>query len=114
MSEIRKREDELRTSAAEKACNSIKRTVVIAEIGKAEGVEVTEADFEKEVVAISERTGAKLDMINEYLAEDQRRDAYEERIFRAKTMAVIMSHAKVQDKKLDPDQFEAEEQNEET
>ena len=106
-SEIEEQEDEIRAEAHKNAEEEIKKYFLLRELGKAEGIEVTEEDMEKEAEAIMERTGAAMDTITRYLDESGERDNYTDRIFRRKAMAVVIGNAKITEKEL-PREPEAE------
>ncbi len=105
--QIESRMEEIRKQAEESAVEEIKRTVTLTEIGEAEGIEVTDADFESEITNISRQTGVDSDTVSQYLSEEaDRRNTYEGRIFRAKAMDLIMEHAKVTDKEVPREEIE--------
>jgi trigger factor len=105
--QIESRMEDIRKQADESAIDEIKRTVTLSEIGSAEGIEVTDADFESEATNIALQTGVDSDTVSRYISEEaDRRSMYESRIFRAKAMNVIMEHAKVTDKEVPQDEIE--------
>ncbi len=106
VSEIEKQEEEIRKRAEETALSGIKGFVVVNEIGSAEGIEVTEEDFEKEAMAIRDRTGMEMDVISRFLGQQEQRDEYENRIYREKSMAVVMDNAKLVDKEVQRQELE--------
>ncbi|HPO13719.1 MAG TPA: trigger factor [Candidatus Hydrogenedentes bacterium] len=110
-SEIEAKEEEIRKDCEARALRSIKSLVAINEIGAAEGVEVTEEDFEKEAEAIVSRTGMGLDVVKRYLSEDKSRDDVSDRIFRQKTVAIIVDNAQVTHKELSAEDWEKELEN---
>ncbi len=110
-SEIEAQEETLRKDAEERALRSIKSLVCINEIGAAEGVEVTEADFEKEAEEIVGRTGMGMDVVKRYLSEDKSRDDLSDRIFRQKTVSVILENAQITHKELSAEDWEKELEN---
>jgi len=107
-SEINARAEELRKAAEEAALREIKAYVAVNEIGQAEGIEVTEDDFEKEAEAIMSRTGITADVISRYLRQEDKRDEYEDRIFRKKALAVVMDNAKIVEKEVPREELEKE------
>ena len=107
--DIEAREEELRKEARDNAEQEIKSFFTLREIGKAEGIEVSEEDFEAEAESIQARTGAERDMITRFLQEDEHRDSYTDRIFRRKAMQALLSHAKIVEKELTR---ESDEENE--
>ncbi len=105
--QIESRMEELRKGAEESAVDEIKRTVTLMEIGSAEGIEVTDADFESEASTIAMQTGIDSDTVAQYMSEESdRRSMYEGRIYRAKAMDLIMEHAKVTDKEVPREEIE--------
>ncbi len=103
---VREHEDEMRVEARKKAVNDIKYVVTLSEIGEAEGVEVTDEDFEQEVASLAERTGAATEMVSRYIEEGDRKSSYEGRIFRAKALQVVMDHATVTDKEVTQEELD--------
>ena len=107
LNQIEGREDELRESAKTGALREMQELTVLNAIGDAEKVEVTEADFEAEIAQVAESAGAPAESVTQYIQEEEsRRNSYEDRIFRAKSLAVIMDKAKVTDKEVPRDQIE--------
>lgn len=104
---IREQEEELRAHARDNAVAEIKRVVVLNEIGEAEAIEVSDDDLESEMELMAARIGVGLDMIGDYIGEDaERRSRYEDRIYRAKALKVIMDNAIVTDKEVTEDELE--------
>ncbi len=114
MSDITAREDEMRENAKTSAENNLKRLVALLEAGKAEGVEVTEQDFEQEAEAISQRTGMELDLVSTYLSQGDHRGEYEDRIFRNKALKAVMAHVAVEDKEVESAELEQPDETEES
>jgi len=109
--QIESRMEEIRKGAEESAIDEIKRTVTLSEIGSAEGIEVTDEDFESEATTIALQTGMDSDTVSQYISEEaDRRSMYEGRIFRAKAMNVIMEHATIADKEVPRDEIEEADQ----
>jgi trigger factor len=105
--QIEQRSDEIKAAARENAVREIKQLVTLNEIGEAEGVEVTEEDFEAETTILAARTGLDLDRIQQYFSEQQdRRRTHEARIIREKALRVIMENAVITDKEVPAEQFE--------
>lgn len=105
--QIEQRMDEVKKQADESAIDEIKRTVTLNEIGEAEGIEVTDEDFESEAAQIAMQTGVQTDLVSRYISEEtDRRSIYESRIFRAKAMNAVMEHAKISDKEVPSDEIE--------
>lgn len=99
--QIEQRREELLEEARKDAILEIKRMVTLNEIGDAEGIEVTDADFESMAEDIAARTGMRADMVSQYMSEEsQRRGTYEGRIFREKAIKIVMEHAKITDKEV--------------
>ena len=107
-SEIEVRKEELLQKARANAIRNIRAFVAINEIGRAEGIKVTEADFEQEAEAIQDRTGMELDVISRFLQEDDRKDEYENRIFRKKALALVMENASVVEKEVSSEELDEE------
>ncbi len=105
-SEIEAREEELRSEAEANALREIKGYFTINQIGEAEDVDVTEADFEKEAEAIRERTGAERETIVRFLQQADQREEYVSRIFRRKALEVVMDHAKLTDVPVSREEME--------
>ena len=108
-SEIKEKEEEILQKAHDEAAHDIKAVVTVSEIGKAEGVEISEEDWEQEAEAIAERSGADMELIGKFLAQKEQRSEYEERIFRRKAVAALMSHATVTDKQVEREELEKRE-----
>ena len=107
LSQIESREEELREAARNGALREMQELTVLNEIGDAENIEVTEADFEAEIASVAERAGAPAETVTQYIQEEEsRRNSYEDRIFRAKSLKVIMDNAKVTDKEVPRDEVE--------
>ena len=113
-SEVEKRDEEIRKEARELAIENIKGFVAVNEIGEAEDIEVTEADFEKEAEAIMTRTGMEMDVVNRFLSQADQRDNYESRLFRQKAMAVVMDNAKVTEKVVTKEELDKDDETSES
>ncbi len=109
-SEIEERDEEIKKEAEENALRNIKGYVAVSEIGKAEDIEVTDADFEKEAEAIQGRTGMDMEVIGRFLAQEEQRDEYFNRIFRTKALAVVMENAKVTEKEVTQEELEQDDE----
>lgn len=92
--------------AREAGIANIKRLVALNEIGDAEGISVEDEDFEKEALEMAKSVGVEVEMVAQYLAQGEQRNATIDRIYRAKTMAVIMDAAKITDKELTREEME--------
>ena len=101
---ILEREHELREAAKEQAVFTMKLWSLISEIAEAEGVEVTDEDFEEEATAMSARTGIAVDSVAKYLGDESRRGNYERRILQRKVIGVILSNANVTEKEASPEE----------
>lgn len=112
MNIIEEQMEAIEQMAREQGERDIKTMVCLQEIGEAEGIEVTDEDFEKEAETISQSMGASAEMVAQYMAQGDQRNTFEDRIFRAKAMAVIMDNAKVSDKELTREEMEEEKANE--
>ena len=106
--QIREREAELRQKAQTETMQALKSIVALNEIAEAEGVEVTEEDFEKEAADIGKRLGMAADEVAKLITQDDRRTTYELHILRAKATAVLLEHAAITDKEVPLDELEEE------
>lgn len=98
----------LRAQSNDQAVLEIKRMVTLNEIGEAEGIEVTDEDFESMAEDIATRTGLRTDVVSQYMAEEgRRRNMYEDRIFREKAIRVVMSNATITDKEVPREELDA-------
>lgn len=113
MSEIEENEEKIRAEAADEALRRIKSTVVLNEIGEAEGIEVTDEDLEKEAGTMASSMGVEFDRVAEFMSSDEHRGSYMGRILRAKAIAVITDNAEFTDEELSRDDQLDEEQPEE-
>lgn len=104
--EIEGRIAELEKQAHETAVSQIKAFVVIGEIREAEGIEVTDEDFEKEAAEIQSRTGMDMSVVTRFLQQDDQRSDYEGRIARQKAVNVVIENATVTDKKVSQDELD--------
>ena len=108
--QIEQRMEEVKKQADDAAIDEIKRTVTLNEIGEAEGIEVTDEDFESEAATIAMQTGMQSDLVSRYMSEESdRRSMYESRIFRAKAMNAVMEHAQITDKEVPGEELEESE-----
>jgi trigger factor len=103
VAEVEGRMEEIRNESAEAALRDIKIFTAINEIGEAEGIQVTDEDFEKEAENLRARTGMEMQVVQRFLAQSEQRNEYESRIFRQKAVAVVMEHATVTDKEVGQD-----------
>ena len=106
--QIEQQEDALRAAAEREAAETIKQWVAVQEIAEAEGIEITEEDFEQEAASISQRTGADVATVSNYLASGENRSSYEVRMLRTKVMAGLLEHAEVTDREMTPEELRAE------
>ncbi len=107
MDQIESRREELLAEARKDAELEIKRMVTLNEIGDAEGVNVTDEDFETMAEDIAARTGMRADMVSQYMSEEsQRRGTYEGRIFREKAIKIVMENATITDKEVEREELE--------
>ena len=83
---------------------------VINEIGEAEGIAVSDEDYEVEAEQLLQRTGMQLDVesVTRYIQQEDRQGEYEGRIFRRKALKVIMDNATITDKVVTREQLETE------
>jgi len=105
-SAIQEREAELRADADKEALIEIKRYITISSIAKAEDLEVTDVDFEREAAQIHQETGVELATVNRYLASDDQRDTYENQILTRKALDIVMEHASVTDEEVTEEELE--------
>lgn len=106
--EFQQRMAELEEKSKESAERSIKTMVTLNEIGEAEGIEVTDEDLDKEAESISKSIGADVEMVADYIRQEEQRNSYVDRIYRTKALAVIMDNAKITDKELTRDELDEE------
>lgn len=111
-SRIEEMEEDLNKMANEKALERIKSMVILNEIGEAEGIEVTEEDFEKEAQNLASQYGTDIDIVSKFMTQDDQRSTYENRILYSKTMAVIIEAAKVTDKVVTREEFDKQQEDE--
>ncbi|MBI5094890.1 MAG: trigger factor [Candidatus Hydrogenedentes bacterium] len=111
MDKIEEKRAEIHQRAEESALEDIKALTVLTEIGDAEGVEVTDEDFERELEPIAQRNRVGVKALAQYLEQEGQRNTYEGRVFRAKALAVVMQHAEVTNKEVPRDEIEAEAQS---
>lgn len=108
-------QDQVRTiteNMEKTALSNIKTMVVLNEIGEAEGIEVSDDDFEKEAENMAKGIGggANAQVVAQYMSQGDNRSTYVDRIYRAKSMAVIMDNATITDKELTREELDAEEE----
>ena len=102
-----------RREAREAALRNIKSMVALYEIAEAEGVEVTEEDFEKEAQTMSKALGMEADLISRYMTLSDQSSTYADRLLRTKTLDVILDNAKVTDKELSRGELDEEDSDDE-
>jgi len=110
-SQIQAREEQLRAQAREDAVREIKEWAALTEIAEAEGIEVTDEDFEKEASVLSARSGASVEDVTQFLGQEEQRNRYEMRIMNAKTLARVISLATVADKEVEREELDAAEED---
>jgi len=106
--EIEQHEDALRAGSEAAAVATIKQWVALQEVADAEGIEVTDEDFEREAADMAQQMGASAEAVAEFMGGEDRRSGYEMRFLRAKVLDCILSHAEVTDRELTPEEFEKE------
>ncbi len=106
---LEEHEEEIRANTREEALGAIKTWTVLNEIAEAEGIEVTDEDFEQEALSLSQRTGTSVEMVTKYLGDEEQRNRVERRMLHAKVMAAIMSHAVITDKEVSHEELDQEE-----
>ena len=101
-------------NAEDAAIRNIKTMVTLNEIGEAEGIEVTEDDFEKEAQIMAKSMGmeAQVEAVAQYMFQGEQRNTYADRIYRSKAVAVILDNANITDKELTREEMEEEENSE--
>lgn len=105
VAEVEQREAAIREGAETSALKTLKSWIVLNEIAEAEGIEVTDADFEQEAAALARRTGASVDAAAKFLGQEGRRGNYEMRILHEKTLGAIVAHATIEDKELNEEEY---------
>ena len=105
---MKERMEQIEANAEAEAIKSIKATVTLNTIGDAEGIEVTEEDFEKEASVMAKSMGMEdqVQMVAQYMAQGEQRSTYADRIFRTKAMDIILDAAKITDKELTREELE--------
>ena len=100
--------EEIENKAEAEAIKSIKTMVALNEIGETEGVEVTDADFEKEASTMAKSMGMEdqVEMVAQYMAQGDQRSSYADRIYRAKAMATVIDNATITDVELTRDELD--------
>ncbi len=101
-------EAKARAEARETALGEIKEWVAVQEIAEAEGMEITEADLEKEASALSARVGVDSEVAKRWLVESERRNRTEMNILMSKVTDLLLENAKIVEKEL-KDEEEAKE-----
>ncbi|MGC9054017.1 MAG: trigger factor, partial [Candidatus Hydrogenedens sp.] len=107
MSEIEKQREELEKDAKEKAEKTIKWYTVASEIAEAEGIKITDSDYENEAQSIQGRTGIDIETIRNYIQE-QGRDDVTDTILRKKVVKLILDNAKIETKTVSREEWEKE------
>ncbi len=89
--------DEIRSRFAKQADNTVRGSLLMEAIAKAEKIEVNEDDVEKRIQLISEQERRAPEAIKaELLKEEDRMDRLKHRILLSKTADFIIDHAKVE------------------
>jgi trigger factor len=96
----------LRAEARKEAIEAIKSWTTLNEIAEAEGIEVTDEDFQKEAAELSQRTGASLETVASFLGEEEHRNRYERRILHAKVTQAVMGLVAITDKEVSREELE--------
>jgi len=109
-SQIQEREEVLRAEARNEAMEAIKSWTTLNEVAEAEGIEVTEEDFEKEAAAVSQRTGVSIENVAKDLGEEEQRNRVERRLLHAKVLATIMHCAQISDKEVTHEDLDKEDE----
>ena len=109
--DMKERMEYIESNADIEAIKRIKAMVTLNEIGEAEGIKVDDEDFEKEAGVMAKSMGMEdqVEMVAKFMAEGEQRNTYADRIYRAKSMAVVIDSAKITDKELTREELEEEE-----
>lgn len=107
ISEIEKQREALEKDAKEKAEKTIKWYTVANEIAEAEGIEITDSDYENEAQSIQGRTGIDIETIRSYIQE-QGKDDVTDTIIRRKVVKLILDNAKIETKTVSREEWEKE------
>ncbi len=110
--EITAREEQLRAEARDEATEAIKSWTTLNEIADAEGIEITDEDFEKEAQAVSQRSGASVEVVAKYMSDAEHKSRYERRLLHNKVMAALMSFAEITDKEVTRDELDKTDEEE--
>lgn len=105
MSEIEKQREELEKDAKEKAEKTIKWYTAANEIAEAEGIEITDSDYENEAQSIQGRTGIDIETIRNYIQE-QGRDDVNDTILRRKVVKLVLDNARIETKTVSREEWE--------
>jgi trigger factor len=112
--EIHERDEQLRADAREEAVAAIKSWTTLNEIADAEGIEVTDEDFEKEAAEVSQRTGASVEVVAKYMSDVEHKSRYERRLLHNKVMASLMSYTQITDKEVTRDELDSADETQKT
>jgi trigger factor len=112
--ELEARIKEIQENADENAIRSIKTMVTLNEIGEAEGIELSDEDFEKEAMTMAKSMGmeSQVEAVAQYMFQGEQRNTHMDRIYRTKAMAVVVDNATITDKELTREEMEAAEKAE--
>lgn len=105
MSEIEKQREQIENGARTDVERMIKWNTAVNEIAEAEGIEVTDEDYENEAQNLQERTGVDLETIHSFIQE-QGRDYITDAIIRRKVVNLILDNAKIVDKVISREEWE--------
>jgi len=105
ISEVEKQREELEKNAKEKAEKTIKWYTLANEIAEAEGIEISDSDYENEAQSIQGRTGIDIDTIRSYIQE-QGKDDVTDTIIRKKVIKLILDNAKIETKTVSREEWE--------
>lgn len=111
--EIQAKEADTRKEVEERVIASLKPFLALNEIAEAEGIEVTEKDFEQEAAQLGGRLGMSAEAVVNAIDSEGRRDDYETRIFRNKALTVLMNHAAIADKEVSRDELQRQDPEQE-
>jgi len=107
ISEIEKQREELEKNAKDRAEKTIKWYTAASEIAEAEGIEVSDSDYENEAQNLQDRTGIDIDTIRSYI-QDQGKDEVTDTIVRKKVIKLILDNAKIETKTISREEWQKE------
>ncbi len=103
-----KTEDEVRVEHRELAARRVRLGLLLAEIGRAQNIEVTEAEIMEEVEKMASAYGDSADKVREYFKQPQARNEIVGPMYEKKVCDWILSKSKITEKTIDADELLAE------